>query len=140
MNAMLCFLCIHNHPRKNTSILAFLEVGLSNILEAPVNGLPPIPSGLPLTPDANLRPELRPEELRGRCCTGVEKEEVVVPVKARWAGDGVPRDTERGDSDVPGVRRGEGRVPEGDALYRGGVIVSFADFAMGVISGCQQRC
>jgi hypothetical protein len=42
---------------------------------------------------------------------------------------GVPRDTDRGDA----VSRGDGRVPEGDALYRGGVIVSVM-VAMGVMS------
>ena len=43
-------------------------------------------------------------------------------------------DTERGESIRLGVRRGEGRVAEGDALYRGGVIVSVIVVAMGVIS------
>jgi hypothetical protein len=49
-------------------------------------------------------------------------------------GDGVPKDTERGDADVDGARRGDGRLPDGDALYRGGVIVSVKDVAIGVMS------
>ena len=47
-------------------------------------GLPPIPNGLPPTPDANFLP-VRPDELRGRCCNGVENvpnEEVAVAPKA----------------------------------------------------------
>ena len=36
------------------------------------------------------------------------------------------------------MRRGDGRVPEGDALYRGGVIVSVRDVAMGVMSAVNQ--
>ena len=43
-------------------------------------------------------------------------------------------DTERGESVRDGVRRGDGRVPDGDALYRGGVMVSMIVVAMGVIS------
>jgi hypothetical protein len=46
----------------------------------------------------------------------------------------VPNDDDRRDSDpVVPIRRG-GRLPEGEALYRGGVIVSLAVFAIGVIS------
>ena len=50
---------------------------------------------------------------------------------------GVPRDTERGDSDfLPAVgnRLGDEREPLGDALYRGGVIVSLGVLAIGVMS------
>ena len=49
-------------------------------------------------------------------------------------GDGVPKDTDRGEVDVDDVRWGEGRLPDGDALYRGGVIVSVNVVAMGVMS------
>ena len=73
-----------NHPRKNTSMLAFREVGLSNMPVPLPKGLPPIPKGLPPTPDANFLP-VRPDELRGRCCSGVENvpsDEVVVAPKA----------------------------------------------------------
>jgi hypothetical protein len=123
-------------------MLAFLELGLSNIpvplprgLPPIPRGLPPIPRGLPPTPEANLRPD-NPDELRCRGCTGVEKDprEDVDPLRARCAGDGVPTETERGESDFAAPIRGDGRLPEGDALYRGGVIVSLAVFAMGVIS------
>lgn len=111
-------LCPNNHPRKNTSKLAFREVGLSNMLVPLPSGLPPIPKGLPPTPDANFLP-VRLDELRGRCCNGVENvpsDDVVDAPKALWEGDGVPMDTERGESIRLGVRRGEGWVPAGDAL------------------------
>ena len=108
----------HYHPRKNTSILALREVGLSNMPVPLPSGLPPIPKGLPPTPDANFLPA-RLDELLGRCCKGVENvpndEDVVAP-KALCDGEGVPMDTERGESIRDGVRRGEGRVPDGDAL------------------------
>ena len=81
---MPCILCIqnYNHPLKNTSILALLDVGLSNNPDPLPRGLPPIPRGLPPTPEAYLLLD-NPEELLGRCCIGVEKEEVAEPVKAR---------------------------------------------------------
>lgn len=44
------------------------------------------------------------------------------------------RDTDLGESVLDGGRCGEGRLPDGDALYRGGVIVSFKDVAIGVMS------
>ena len=51
------------------------------------------------------------------------------------AGEGVPNETDRGDSCLDGVRRGDGRLlPDGDALYRGGVIASMIVVAIGVIS------
>jgi hypothetical protein len=124
------------HARKNTSILAFLELGLPNIPAPLPNGLPPMPSGLPPTPDANFLPA-KPDELLGLCCTGVEnvpRDDVVEDVNCLCAGEGVPNETERGDSARDGVSRGDGLVPEGEALYRGGVIVSFIVVAMGVIS------
>ena len=46
----------------------------------------------------------------------------------------MPIETEWGESARDGVRRGEGRVPDGDALYRGGVIVSVIVVAIGVMS------
>jgi hypothetical protein len=55
-------------------------------------------------------------------------------VNCLCAGDGVPSDTDRGDSAREGVSRGDGLVPDGEALYRGGVIVSFTVVAMGVMS------
>ena len=66
MNAMPC--SSHksiNHPRKKTSILAFLDAGLSNTPVPLLRGLPPIPRGLPPTPDANFLP-VNPDELLGR--------------------------------------------------------------------------
>jgi len=56
---------LQDHPRKNTSILAFREVGLSNPPVPLPNGLPPSPSGLPPTPEANFLPA-NPDELLGR--------------------------------------------------------------------------
>jgi hypothetical protein len=49
-------------------------------------------------------------------------------------GDGVPKDTDRGEPEWDGVMRGDWRLPDGDALYRGGVIVSLAVAAIGVMS------
>ena len=99
------------------------------------SGLPPIPRGLPLTPEANLLPD-NPEELRCRCCIGEEKvpSDDVDALRTLRAEDGVLRETDRGESDRPGVIRGDRRVPDGEGLYRGGVIVSFAFLAMGVTS------
>ena len=123
---------LSSHPRKKTSMLAFLDVGLSS---NPVPLVPRIPSGLPPTPDANFLP-IRPEELLGRCWIGelYARDDVGVPLNCLCAGDGVPTETDRGESDRDEARRGEGWVPDGDALYRGGVIVSLIDVAIGVMS------
>jgi hypothetical protein len=61
-------------------------------------------------------------------------EELMEALNCLCGGDGVPKDTERGDVDVDGAVRGEGRLPDGDALYRGGVMVSVEEVAMGVMS------
>jgi len=82
------------------------------------NGLGRIPRGLPPTPVANFLP-VRPDELLGRCITGEEyvpKDDVAVAPNFSWAGEGVPNDTDRGECDVEGVRRGDGRLLDGDAL------------------------
>jgi hypothetical protein len=59
------------------------------------------------------------DELRCRCEMGVDnvpREEVVEALKARWAGVGVPTETERGESLGEGRGWEEGRDWEGDAL------------------------
>jgi len=127
---------MYNYPRKNTSILAFRDAGLSKTPVPLLKGLPPMPRGLPPTPEPNFRPA-KPDELLGRCWIGVEKvpiEELIEALNCLCGGDGVPKDTERGDADVDGARRGEGRLLDGDALYRGGVMVSVKVVAMGVMS------
>jgi hypothetical protein len=63
-------------------MLAFRDVGLSKSPDPLLMGLPPMPRGLPPKPDPYFRPE-SPDELRGLCCIGVEKEDAVEPVKAR---------------------------------------------------------
>lgn len=72
--AMSCNLCSEykNHPRKNTSILAFRDAGLSKTPVPLLRGLPPIPRGLPPTPEASFLPA-KPDELLGRVWIGVEK-------------------------------------------------------------------
>jgi hypothetical protein len=125
-----------NYPWKNTSILAFLDVGLSNPPAPLLRGLPPIPRGLPPTPEVNFLP-IRADELLGRGWTddeNVPRDDVVDTPNCFCVGDGVPRDTDLGESARVGVSRGDGCVVDGDALYRGGVIVSVNDDAIGVIS------
>jgi hypothetical protein len=117
-------------------MLAFLDVGLSRPPEPLLKGLPPIPRGLPPTPEANFLP-VRADELLGRGWIGdeyVPRDEVVDTLNCFCVGDGVPRDTDLGESARAGVRCGDGCVVDGDALYRGGVIVSVDDVAIGVIS------
>jgi hypothetical protein len=59
--------------------------------------------------------------------------ELVEELNCFGTGDGVPRDTDRNAGLAEGDE-GDGRTPEGEALYRGGVSVSFGVVAMGVIS------
>lgn len=125
-----------NYPRKKTSMLAFLDVGLSNPPEPLLKGLPPLPRGLPPTPEANFLP-VRAEELLGRGWIDdeyVPRDDVVDTPNWLCVGDGVPRDTDLGESARVDASRGDGCVVDGDALYRGGVIVSVNDAAIGVIS------
>jgi hypothetical protein len=100
MNAMPCSSYKRiNHPRKKTSILAFLA-GLSNNPVPLLKGLPPIPRGLPPTPDANFLP-VNADELLGRGWIGEEyvpNDEAVDAPNCCGAGEGVPNETERGDS------------------------------------------
>lgn len=75
-----------------------------------LSGLAPIPRGLPPTPEANFLPT-RPDELLGRCWIGVEnvpKDKAADVANCFCAGDGVPNETERGESCLEGVIRGDG--------------------------------